>query len=77
MLTPLLCFITLKLSKFTFSSMSHNYQKSFASKGNLQIQAASVQAASGKNAFIYVIIQTWNDTQKENERCDVEHIFIS
>ena len=57
--------------------MSHNYQKSFASKGNLQIQAASVQAASGKNAFIYVIIQTWNDTQKENERCDVEHIFIS
>ena len=77
MLTPLLCFITLKLSKFTFSSMSHNYQKSSASKGNLQIQATSVQATSGKNALIYVVIQTWNDTQKGNESCDVEHIFIS
>ena len=57
--------------------MSHNYQKSSASKGNLQIQATSVQATSGKNAFIYVVIQTWNDTQKGNKRCDVEHIFIS
>ena len=49
---------------FTFSSMSHNYQTSFASKGNLQIP--SVQTPSyGKNAFVYMVIKTWNDTQKE------------
>ena len=35
---------------FTFSSMSHNYQTSFASKGNLQIP--SIQTASyGKKCF--------------------------
>ena len=44
--------------------MSHNYQTSFASKGNLQIP--SVQTPSyGKNAFVYMVIKTWNDTQKE------------
>ena len=49
---------------FTFSSMSHNYQTSFASKGNLQIP--SVQTTSyGKNSFIYMIIKTWNDIHKE------------
>ena len=49
---------------FTFSSMSHNYQTSFASKGNLQIP--SVQTTSyGKNAFVYTVIRTWNDIQKE------------
>ena len=49
---------------FTFSSISHNYQTSFASKGNLQIP--SLQATShGKNAFVYMVIKTWNDIQKE------------
>ena len=49
---------------FTFSSMSHNYQTSFAFKGNLQIP--SVQTTSyGKNAFVYTVIRTWNDIQKE------------
>ena len=43
--------------------MSHNYQTSFASKGNLQIP--SVQTTYGKNAFVYVFIKTWNDIQKE------------
>ena len=55
--------------------MSHNYQTSFISKGNLQI--SSVQATShGKNAFVYMVIRTWNDTNR-NEGCNVEHIFIS
>ena len=49
---------------FTFSSMSHNYQTLFASKGNLQIP--SVQTTSyGENAFVYMVIKTWNDIQKE------------
>ena len=49
---------------FTFSSMSHNYQTSLASKENLQIP--SVQTTSyGKNAFIHMVIKTWNDIQKE------------
>ena len=44
--------------------MSHNYQTSFPSKGNLQIP--SVQTTLyGKNAFVYVVIKTWNDIQKE------------
>ena len=48
---------------FTFSSMSHNYQTLFASKGNLKIP--SVQTTSyGKNAFVYKVIRTWNDIQK-------------
>ena len=48
---------------FTFSSISHNYQTSFASKGNLQLP--SVQTTSyGKNAFVYTVIRTWNDIQK-------------
>ena len=37
---------------FAFSSMYRNYQTSFASKGNL-------------NAFVYTVIRTWNDIQKE------------
>ena len=49
---------------FTFSSMSHNYQTSFASKGNLQIPSAQT-ISYGKNAFVYMIIRTWNDIQKE------------
>ena len=49
---------------FTFSSMSHNYQTSFAFKGNLQIP--SVQTTScGKNTFVYMVIKNWNDIQKE------------
>ena len=49
---------------FPFSSMSDNYQTSFASKGNLQIP--SVQTTSyRKNAFVYTVIRTWNDNQKE------------
>ena len=49
---------------FTFSSMSHNYQTLFASKGNLQIP--SVQTTSyGKNVFVYIVIKNWNDIQKE------------
>ena len=49
---------------FTFSSMSHNYQTSFASKGSLQIP--SVQTTSyEKNGFAYSVIRTWNDIQKE------------
>ena len=44
--------------------MSHNYQTLFASKGNLKIP--SVQTTSyGKNAFVYTVIRTWNDIQKE------------
>ena len=49
---------------FAFSSMSHNYQTSFAPKGNLQI--LSVQTTSyGKNYFVYMVIKTCNDIQKE------------
>ena len=48
---------------FTFSSMSHNYQTLFTSKGSFQIP--SLQTTSyGKNGFVYSVI-TWNDTQKE------------
>ena len=47
----------------TFLSMSDIYQTSFASKGNLQIP--SVQTTYGKNAFVYMVIKTWNDIQKE------------
>ena len=48
----------------TFSSMSHNYQTSFAPKGNLQIP--SVQTTSyRKKFFVYMVIKTWNDIQKE------------
>ena len=44
--------------------MSRNYQKSFASKGSLQVP--SVQTTSyGKNGFVYNVIRTWNDIQKE------------
>ena len=44
--------------------MSHNYITSFASKGNLQI--LTLQTTSyGKNAFVYMVIRTWNDVQKE------------
>ena len=49
---------------FTSSSMSRNYQTSFAPKENLQIP--SVQTTSyGKNAFVYMVIKTWNNIQKE------------
>ena len=48
---------------FAFSSMSHNYQTSFASKVSLQIP--SVQTTYGKNGFVYSVIRTWNDIQKE------------
>ena len=49
---------------FTFSSMSHNYQTSFASKGNHEIP--NVQTTSyGINAFVYTVIRTWSDIQKE------------
>ena len=49
---------------FTFSSMSHNYQTSFASKRNLQM--LSVQTTSyGKKTFVYMVIKTWNYIQKE------------
>ena len=44
--------------------MSHNYQISIASKGNLYIP--NVQTISyRKNYFVYLVIQTWNDIQKE------------
>ena len=43
--------------------MSQYYQTSFAFKGNLQIP--SVQTTYGKNAFVYMVIRTWNDIQKE------------
>ena len=44
--------------------MSHNYQTLFASKGNLEIP--SVQTTSyRKNAFVYMVIKTWSDIQKE------------
>ena len=40
--------------------MSHNYIASFASKGNLQI--LTLQTTSyGKNAFVYMVIRTWNE----------------
>ena len=47
----------------TFSLMSQNYQTLFASKGNLQIP--SVQTTYGTNVFVYMVIKTWNDIQKE------------
>ena len=44
--------------------MSHNYQTSFASKGNLQM--LTLQTTSyRKIAFVYMVIRTWNDIQKE------------
>ena len=44
--------------------MSDNCQTLFTSKENLQIP--SVQTTSyGKNAFVYMVIKTWNDIQKE------------
>ena len=49
---------------FTFSSMSLNYQTSFASKGNLQIPRVET-TSYGKNAFVYMVIKTWNDIKKE------------
>ena len=49
---------------FTFSSMSNNYQTSFASKGSLQIPSARA-TSYGKNGFVYSVIRTWNDIQKE------------
>ena len=49
---------------FTFSSMSHNYQPSFASKGNLQILSAQT-TSYGKNYFVYIAIKTWNDIPKK------------
>ena len=39
-------------NRFTFSSMSHNYQTPFTSKGNLQIP--SVQTTYEKNAFVWL-----------------------
>ena len=49
---------------FTFSSLSHNDQTLFAAKVNLQIP--SVQTTSyGKNAFVYMVIKTWNDIGKK------------
>ena len=51
-------------NKFTFSSMFHNYQTSFASKGNLQI--TNFQSTSyGKYTFFYMTTRTWKDIQKE------------
>ena len=60
--------VQLTLTHSTHSSplfhYSHNYQISFASKGNLQIPI--VQTISyGKDAFVYMVIKTWNDIQKE------------
>ena len=47
--------------------MSHNYQTSFASKGNLKVP--SIQTTSyGKNAFVYTVVRTWNDIQKERKK---------
>ena len=43
--------------------MSHNYQTSFVSEGNLQIP--SVKTTYGKNAFVYMVTRTPNDIQKE------------
>ena len=52
---------------FTFSSMSHNYQTSFTSKGSFQVP--SIQTTSyGKNDFVYMVITIWNDIQKEIKR---------
>ena len=50
---------------FTFSSMYHNYQTSFASKGNLEIPSVQTTTSYGKNASVYMVIKTWNDIQKE------------
>ena len=48
----------------------------FASKGNLK--TPSVQTGSyEKNAFVYTVIRTWNDIQKEMKGVNAEHIFIS
>ena len=44
--------------------MSHNCQTLFASKGNLQM--ASIQTTPyEKHAFVYMLIRTWNNIQKE------------
>ena len=44
--------------------MSQNYQTSFASKVNLQIPSAQTTSYE-KNSFVYLVIRTWNDNQKE------------
>ena len=47
-----------------FKMKTHSYQTSFTSKGNLQIPI--VQTTSyGKNAFVYMVVRTYNDIQKE------------
>ena len=45
--------------------MYHNYQTSFASKGNLEIPSVQTTTSYGKNASVYMVIKTWNDIQKE------------
>ena len=44
--------------------MSHNYQILFVSKENLQIPSV-LTTSYGKNTFVYMVIKTWNDIQKE------------
>ena len=44
--------------------MSHNYQTSFASKVNFQISSVQTTLYE-KNVFVYMVIETWNDIQKE------------
>ena len=44
--------------------MSHDYQTSFASKVNFQIPSVQTTLYR-KNDFLYMVIETWNDIQKE------------
>ena len=60
------CLFIKKYTNNKLPSISTNWCtfSSFASKGNLQIP--SLQATShGKNAFVYMVIRTWNYIQKE------------
>ena len=50
---------------FTFSSMFHNYQTLFTSKGNLQIPMSKQHHMEKMLLFSYMVIKTWNDIQKE------------
>ena len=51
-------------SWFIFSSTSHNYETSFATKGHLKI-LTDTTTTYGKKAFISMAAKTWNNIQSQ------------